>query len=273
MIGILTAFGCLSLSYLSACSNLLTHNGELGVYAPADEKDGSTFVKGDSGWQDGAGYNSDGGNSSRSGPVDTGLAHGKGIDSGTSGPVNAGLADAGKIPTSKIKQCEPKASAVCHLGNGVTLPEDKTVDLAGNLQLFVGGATLPAGRYRLSYVDGCNIYSVLGTKSVSGKGNCALVDENGAYIADTPGTVALVPVGVISLADGYLIPAYSTYDECVAANCEPPPLDFDFAGGKLGVKSNPPSVDTASLGLVILGGESEGGRNPTFRLTRLDPCP
>jgi hypothetical protein len=152
------------------------------------------------------------------------------------------------------------------LGTGITLPEDVTVKLDATIQYYAGGAALPAGRYRLSYVDGCNTYGVLIGWSVhaaisQGIGSCSLVGDDGMPFLVTPGTELYPPMGVGEVA---------TYAECVAANCQLPPVEFDFKGGKLGVIRDGGgafgAVDDAS-------GDSAGGRNPTFRLTRLDPCP
>jgi hypothetical protein len=62
--------------------------------------------------------------------------------------------------------------------------------------------------------------------------------------------------------------AFTSYAACVAANCSVPPLDFDHAGGKLGILR-----DGVTVGAIDdVGGETQGGRSPTFRLSRLDPC-
>lgn len=80
----------------------------------------------------------------------------------------------------------------------------------------------------------------------------------------TPGTV-----GIFDSDDETLGGAFTNYEDCVAANCEQPPIDFDFAGGTLGVQRDGGGV----LGAVDdAGGEMVGGRSPTFRLTRLDGC-
>jgi hypothetical protein len=167
--------------------------------------------------------------------------------------------------------------ASCHLSNGATLPEEKTADLSGAVQLFAGGATLPSGKYRLSYVGGCNIFDVNGGWNVQGLSHfstiqsCLLVDDNGMSIANPALTISANSVMILLPNNVYIGSTYPTYHECVAAYCELPPLEFDFAGGTLGL--NCLSV-LVSFGVVNdLGGQSEGGRNPTYRLTRLDPCP
>jgi hypothetical protein len=57
------------------------------------------------------------------------------------------------------------------------------------------------------------------------------------------------------------------YADCVAANrAMDTPVDFDFAGGKLGVFNEDrfPNDD--------LGGESDGGVSPTWKLSALSTC-
>jgi hypothetical protein len=71
--------------------------------------------------------------------------------------------------------------------------------------------------------------------------------------------------------EGLSVPqAFDTYAHCVAANCKEPPLDFDFAGGKLGLMRN---GGTVFAEFDDLDGTAVGGRSATFRLTRLDACP
>jgi hypothetical protein len=167
-----------------------------------------------------------------------------------------------------VAQCKLAPGPKCELARGVVLPEDLTVDVPGaSIRYFAGGAPLPAGRYRLSYVDGCNTYGIFigwtvhGAKAVPGVFSCSLIGADDAAFAFTPGTELYPETGVGEVA---------SYAECVAANCDLAPLDFDFPGGKLGVLRD----GGGTLGAIDdLGGESEGGRSPTFRLTLLDACP
>lgn len=176
--------------------------------------------------------------------------------------------EGGPTDEAMIRQCRPYAGEACELG-GAQLPDEVTVDVLGTPKFFVDGAALPAGRYRISYVDGCNTYgvgagwTVHGLDLVGDLASCNVVDEAGGHVARTPGTTGI-------FADGNSGPntAFESYDACVAANCELGPVDFDFDGGKLAVRR-----DGVSVGAVDdAGGETIGGRSPTFRLSFLGPC-
>jgi hypothetical protein len=87
-------------------------------------------------------------------------------------------------------------------------------------------------------------------------GFCLLVTGDGAFVAALPGLTG-------SAADS----GANDYPSCVAAAKDTPPIDFDFAGGKLGVLANDlaPGDNTT--------GESAGGVSPTWRITFLSSCP
>jgi hypothetical protein len=175
--------------------------------------------------------------------------------------------DAGVPPPVTTGCMQPAASATCKLASGAMLPEDITVKLIDQQQYFAGGADLPTGRYRLTYLDGCFNYGVpvatygwtVHASKAAGLG-CFLIGADGSPLMPTPGT------------DGLTVDAgtFETYAKCVAANCSQAPLDFDFAGGKLGVARN---GGTAFAEFDDSDGSDMGGRGPTFRLSRLDPCP
>jgi hypothetical protein len=143
-----------------------------------------------------------------------------------------------------------------------SLPETLSIDVHGAATYFENGASLPAGKYRLEYVNGCMEWGqyALGwhwtidtpAEYPGGPlGQCLLVGSSTAnVIGALPGTAGA--------------PGYDTYSECVAANMSmDAPLDFDFAGGKLGLwmNDNNPADDS--------GGESECGFSPTWRLSLL----
>lgn len=181
-------------------------------------------------------------------------------------------ADGGAMPPS---MCQEDTTAVtCDLPGGIHLPEDVTVDIAGATECRFGkGAAFPASRYRLEYVTGCATlrdpsvcgWTVHGSRSMPGVESCFIVGGGNTILGLTPGTA-----GALIDSDPTIGGAFMTYDECVAANCSDPPVDFDFTGGTLGVQRDGGGV----LGAIDdVGGEAVGGKSRTFRLSRLDACP
>jgi hypothetical protein len=81
-------------------------------------------------------------------------------------------------------------------------------------------------------------------------------------VGDTTADKIVMPPGTV----GYLASsgAYTTFDACVAANLALPPMEFDFAGGKLGVwlQDDPYSDNVAG----------QDNRNPRWSLTLLGAC-
>jgi hypothetical protein len=119
-----------------------------------------------------------------------------------------------------------------------------------------GGAALPAGHYRVTYTDGCMKYSSGQDWTVNAYANgpdtLYVVTANDAAVAPAPGTVGFFA------NQG----AFASFDDCVAANQSDAPLEFDFAGGMLGLwLSDSPYTDNVA---------GESGRNPTYRLSS---CP
>jgi hypothetical protein len=133
-------------------------------------------------------------------------------------------------------------------------------DVFGNTVLWNGGAPLPAGHYTITYTDGCMEYSYSGqgwtVNAVVGATGCVnglgtlYVTANGAPLTPAPGTVGCL------LGEG----ASASFDACVAANqATDVPLEFDFAGGTLGLWLQDAPYDDNVAG--------ESGRSPTYRLT------
>ena len=127
-------------------------------------------------------------------------------------------------------------------------------DIFGATVSFAGGKPLPAGRYVLTWVDGCMRYSgnqgwTVNAYASSSPYGFTLVDGAGQVLLTPPGTSGVFP------GQG----AYATFPECVAANARrDAPIVFDFAGGPLGVHLvDDPYTDNE-------GGPE--GRNPTWRL-------
>ncbi len=166
--------------------------------------------------------------------------------------------------------CSPDAASV--------LPETLALDVTGSVRYFANGASLPRGRYRVEYVDGCMMYgpatmyggvpgwgwdihagSVLLNFWLSGfpdAGYCVLVGSSASNIVTVlPGTTNGAP-------------GYATYADCVDANRSmDTPTDFDFSGGQLGM------VVKDGLASDDVGGESQGGVSPTWKLSLLEACP
>jgi hypothetical protein len=159
--------------------------------------------------------------------------------SGASGAAGAGGADG------------------CNFGEAASAGTDQALNLFGEVVYFANGAELPAGHYRVSYVDGCMKYA-------SSQDWTIHAYDNGSYgwwlVGDATNDKIVLPPGTVgySTANG----AYATFDECVAANLLLPPVEFDFAGGKLGVwlQVSPYSDNLAG----------EDNRNPKWNLVRLD---
>jgi hypothetical protein len=168
--------------------------------------------------------------------------------------ARADIADAGDA--SDATDASDAADAVdasppCAFGTVVS-------DVFGAVVDFNGGATLPAGHYRITYVDGCMKYSgdqgwtVNAYAEGAGSDQYWLVDGNHDDIVVPPGSVGFM------VGDG----AYADFDACVAANVVLAPLDFDFDGGVLGVwLDDDPYTDNIA---------GENGRNPTWKLMCAD---
>jgi hypothetical protein len=148
----------------------------------------------------------------------------------------------------------------CELGEVSSTGTNENLDLFGRVVYFADGIALPAGRYRTRYVDGCMKYSSAQDWAIHAYPNA---EPDGWWFvgADTTDKV-VVPPGTI----GFLVSngGFATFDECVAANLLLPPVDFDFAGGKLGVwlQDSPYSDNAAGV----------DNRNPKWTLTLLGDC-
>ena len=137
------------------------------------------------------------------------------------------------------------AAAPCDYGTIVS-------DVSGAPVLWNGGAPVPAGRYRVTYVDGCMKYSSSQNWTVNAYGNgpsTLWIVGDGSRIAPVPGTTGFTN------GEGF-----ATFDACVTANlANDGALQFDFAGGTLGLElEDDPYTDNVP---------GENGRSPTYRLT------
>ena len=172
--------------------------------------------------------------------------------------VDAGV-DAGMVVVDAGVDAGVGADAGCSFGSAASLAVPGMLDLFGQISYFGDGGVLPGGRYSVRYVDGCMKY---------GGG------QDWTIHAYASGSIAWWLVGASSSIQ-YLMPpgtvgydsstgAYVQFADCVAANLLLPPVEFDFDGGVLGVwLQDSPYSDNLS---------GEGGRNPSWQLTRLGGC-
>jgi hypothetical protein len=201
-------------------------------------------------------------------------------DTATSGELARPSQTARASVTADVLACPDAGAPIvpdasCADGSATTvpgLPETLALDTTGPVRYFAGGASLPAGRYRVEYVDGCMSYGPIAawgwaihTGMVPGNywltgmpysGDCVLVGANSSnVVAVLPGTTNPPP-------------GLATYQACVDANhAMDAPLDFDFAGGPLGmlVEDGLPYDD--------VGGQGDGGVTPTWKLSPVGVCP
>ena len=165
-----------------------------------------------------------------------------------------GLAYLGAHLRSRGRQAAAVKPAAAEVG--ADLGVSPRGDIFGGVARFAGGQILPAGRYRVEYVDGCLKYSGSQGWSLNayadGHDGWWLVGETTAdRIVMLPGTV-----GFIVGAGGF-----STFGACVAENRTRAPIEFTFRGGRLGVwLADEPYDDNLS---------GEDRRNPTWRLIKL----
>jgi hypothetical protein len=147
-------------------------------------------------------------------------------------------------------------SGFCDLGAAGSFATDQDLNLFGQIVYFEDGGSLPAGRYRATYADGCMKYDYIFNWQVQ----ASAPDAGGGgfwFVGDTSDDRIVMPPGTTM--------SYPAFDDCVAANLAVPPEEFDFDGGKLGVWLNDnPYVDNVA---------GENGRNPKWQLTLLGACP
>jgi hypothetical protein len=151
------------------------------------------------------------------------------------------------------------ADGSCDLGSAASFATQQSLDLFGQIVYFDDGKTLPAGHYRVQYVDGCMKYSSAQDWAVQ-----AYADGSDAFwlVGATSADRILMPPGTVGILVGS--GGFATFDECVAANLALPPEEFDFAGGPIGV--------WLSDSLYSDNVAGTDGRNPKWSLTLLGDC-
>jgi hypothetical protein len=181
------------------------------------------------------------------------IADGGGIDLGDAGSLGEAQAGDGGAET-------------CNLGSAGSFATQQSLNLFGQIVYYENGQVLPAGTYRVAYVDGCMKYASYEDWAVQA------IPPSDAFwlVGATSADKIIMPPGTV----GYLVDAgpsmggggFATFDECVAANLmQDTPIDFAFDGGTIGVwlSDNPYSDNVAGV----------DGRNPKWSLTLLGKCP
>jgi hypothetical protein len=158
-------------------------------------------------------------------------------------PSDGGVADAG---------CAAVIGPQDLVGTATVLVNGPDATAAPAPTMFANGSDLPAGRYRLRYVDGCLMYSFgLGWMVTSSV-------ENGVWLVSRSSNDRVVKAPPTASV------ATAVFADCVSAARMSAPVDFDFAGGPLGVwLLDSPYIDNVP---------GENGRNPTYELERLCPA-
>jgi hypothetical protein len=179
---------------------------------------------------------------------------------GDSGANAVGAHDAAPADAAVVVIREAGASGLggCSLGEATSLASEQNLDLFGNVTYFAKGKDLPAGRYRVAYVDGCMKFSAALPWSV----NNALSSGWWLVRASSADRIVALPGN----ADNIPFLGAASFEDCVTRNHVLEPKEFDFGGGKLGIwLDDGPYTDN-------LAGES--GRNPRWQLTLLvHECP
>jgi hypothetical protein len=228
----------------------------------ATARDGASGAS-EAGQDNGAGHdNGAGGLAGSRGDVEGGTA-GVGGASGSSSTGEAGGdagAAVGGAPVTSGAGGMAGDGNTCDLGEVASSGTQDNLDLFGTVIYFGDGATLAAGRYRATYVDGCMKYA--GSQDWTIHAYASAEPFGWWFVGETTADKIVAPPGTVGYATSN--GAFATFDECVTANLALAPLEFDFVGGKLGVwlQDSPYSDNMAG----------EGGRNPKWQLTLLAPC-
>lgn len=138
--------------------------------------------------------------------------------------------------------------------------------LGGEPVPFERGADLPAGTYRLEYVDGC-------IKFAPGQWWSIHAHENGSagfwLIGDGPDDRKMLMPGTFGYLPGTSNggrprDGFERFEDCVAANLAVPPARYEHAGGPLGLWLADTNYPDNVAGL--------DGRNPVWRVSLVRHC-
>jgi hypothetical protein len=195
--------------------------------------------------------------SSKPKPVDGGASADGHTDTGTDVAGTKDAAVTKDAAGTKDAAATKDAGPGCTFGQASSQATASDLNLFGTVAYFNGGQPLPAGSYKLTYVDGCMMYG-------SGQGwtvNAYADGHDGWWLVGaTSSDKILVLPGTIGYAPD--AGAFSDFAGCVAASLLSPPVTFLHQGGVLGVwlQDSPYSDNTAG----------ENDRNPSWRLDGVD---
>jgi hypothetical protein len=171
-------------------------------------------------------------------------------------PDAAELPDAGETPDAG-ESLDGALPDGCVVGQVASTATTSQLDLFGTPAYFNGGQPLPAGSYRITYLDGCMKYGGAQGWTV----NAYAANRACWYvIGATTNDRIVVPPGTIGYAVGS--GAYANFEDCVTASRQVPPVDFQLLQ---------PSV----LGVWLLDSPYSDNlpgldnRNPTWQLSTL----
>lgn len=225
-------------------------------------EDASAGERGSAAGSEGGGTKNVGGEPSAGGRGSAGEAPQAMAGSGAGGAEpDSGQGGAGGVPEFAPGGAGGAGGAgTCELGEAASAATNQALDLFGTVVYFDDGAELPAGRYRVTYVDGCMKYASSQDWTIHAYANGATAAW-WLVGADSSQRI-VVPPGTVGWNSGN--GAHTTFEACVAANAALGSAEFDFAGGKLGVW-----LLDSNYGDNVTG---EGGRNPKWKLTLLGDC-
>jgi hypothetical protein len=187
-------------------------------------------------------------------PVDAGAGEADVVS-----PVDAGPSEDASAPV------DANEDATCDFGSAINYATQSSLSLFGEITYYAGGAVLPAGHYRVTYVDGCMKYASSGQDWTI---HAYADGHDDFWLGTAAGDMLVMPPGTI----GYSADpsqngggAFVQFDDCVAANKLLAPVEFDFAGGQLGAWNN-----DSNPGDNVAGVSDDGGiDNPQWSLTLL----
>jgi hypothetical protein len=173
--------------------------------------------------------------------------------SSTDGHPDAGSDTVPDRPIAVASDAGTDGGPTCSFGQASSQATADDLALFGTEAYFNGGLPIPAGDYRITYVDGCMKYG-------SGQGWTVNAYANGSdgwwLVGATTTDKILVLPGTVGYASGS--GAFDVFADCVAASHLSAPVTFTHTGGVLGVwlQDSPYSDNTAG----------EDDRNPSWRL-------